>query len=326
MNAKGEFKETARISELGEEEKKDSAEIKGATESASDNGSSGGGGDDDGSSRDEYELQPLSDEIVARLGHEKKDVYENDQELQRALEKAGIGDARIILVDGKPYELVPSTEHNSFTANFAIDFNIFVNGPWGRWGACNESAKIRLSDGFSRDPDLSYWGYPRCNEKCTGPRDPDSIPDVVIQFSWKNTFAYEKSAMDDIMNQGLEKRGGPLSTTCPRVGYLIKVRFSRRRSLAAFPGRTTQDMVGLDIYRLVHGTTIDDARNATNRGAELLRYTEGGEDILIVIKPEDLGITGWFAAWRLGSYVLKASEMFHEVNEMHKALQAEGLA
>jgi hypothetical protein len=81
----------------------------------------------------------------------------------------------------------------------------------------------------------------------------------------------------------------------------------------------------LDIYRLVHGTTIDDARNATNRGAELLRYTKRGEDVLIVIKPEDLGITGWFAAWRLGSYVLKASEIFKEVDEVHKARQARGL-
>jgi hypothetical protein len=299
MNKEVEFEETARIHKN-----------MGATEII------GGGGEeeeqvedndaDDDSSSDEYELQPLSVEIVEMLGPGWKEVYENDEDLV----ESGIGDMRVILVGGKPYELVPSSEHNMFTGNYANDFCY----SFGRWGACCATFKIHLSNGFSQDPDLGYWGYPRCNAKCTAPLRMDSIPDVVIQFCWKNPFGYEESALDDIMTKGLERLGGPLSATRPRVGYLIKVRFSRRRKRdGASQGRNTQALEGLDIYRLVHGTTTADAHDPMNHDAKFMQYTPGGEDVLIVIKPEDLGITGRFEAWWCGSYAIKASEVFDVV-------------
>ena len=47
-----------------------------------------------------------------------------------------------------------------------------------------------------------------------------SIPDVVVQFWWKNPRAYEEDAMDAMMNRGLETEKGPLSTTRPAFGVL----------------------------------------------------------------------------------------------------------
>jgi hypothetical protein len=114
------------------------------------------------------------------------------------------------------------------------------------------------------------------------------------------------------------------------VGYLIKARFSKRRKRdkGTIGRRRTRDLVGLDIYRLAHGTTVADALDPANERAEFAQYTRGGKDVDVVITPEDLGIAplGWFAAWRLGSYVLKASRIFESVDAEHKALQAEGLA
>jgi hypothetical protein len=225
-------------------------------------------------------------------------------------------------VEGKPYQLMPGHQHNSFTTNYVNEFVLYFR----KWGTCSGTHKIELSAGNSRDPDLSYWGYPRCNPKCTEPLIEDSIPDVVIQFSWKNKMWYEEKALDDMMTKGLEQEKGPLSTTRPRVGYLIKVRFSKKRTLVgAIKGDKTQDMVGLDIYRLSHGTTLDDARDSSNNDAEFMPYTPGGQEILIVIKPGDLGITG-FAAMLCGSYTLKVSEVFAKMEAYHKNRQSRGLA
>ena len=73
-----------------------------------------------------------------------------------------------------------------------------------------------------------------------------------------------------MMNRGLETEKGPLSTTRPALGYLIQVLFSKKQTLpgAISKGSQTQDMEGLDIYRLPHGTTLADARNPTNLRAE----------------------------------------------------------
>jgi hypothetical protein len=146
----------------------------------------------------------------------------------------------------------------------------------------------------------------------------DSIPDVIVQFSWKNKMGFEEQALDDIMT----KEGGSLSMTRPRVGYLIKVKFSKKRTLAG--DKKTQDMEGLDIYRLSHGTTVADARDPTNSSVELMHYTPGGPEIFIVIKAKDLGITGLFALL-CGDYVIKASKIYSEMDAYHKNRQARGL-
>jgi hypothetical protein len=161
--------------------------------------------------------------------------------------------------------------------------------------------------GRSRDPDLSYWGYSWCEKDCQSPAEPGLIPDVVIQFNWKNSKTYEENAViDDMMNFGMERPNDLVaSATRPTLGYLIKVRFSKKRKLEtpvlatttdAITGITTetiktkdtQDMNGLDIYRLAHGTSIA-AGTAVHE-----RYLPGGPEVWIEISAQDLGITDWF--------------------------------
>ena len=151
-----------------------------------------------------------------------------------------------------------------------------------------------------------------------GPCDDGAVPDVVIQFSWKNKRGYEEEAINDMMNKAVEIERGQPSLTCPRVGYLIKVRFQKKRTLAnASKGSKTQDMGGLDVYRLPRGTTIDDAINGTN-GASKFTYTPGGQDHIIDITPADLGFTTPLT-W--DGFQIHMSSIFGEMDAYHKRRQ-----
>jgi hypothetical protein len=57
------------------------------------------------------------------LGPERKEIYESYQDLQESLDKLGIGDARIVLWNRKPYQFVPSDEHNGFRPATATCFH-----------------------------------------------------------------------------------------------------------------------------------------------------------------------------------------------------------
>lgn len=297
------------------EEKKDAREETGET---GDTGKEGGATED--SDVDE-ELVDLPAEIAARL---RDRSFRSEQELQSALAEIGVGDLPVVLVDGNPRLVMPSDQHNEFTTKYVVNFTKAK----GNWGLCSGTHKIHLSNGKSRDPDLSFWGYPRCNPSLEEPKNPGSIPDVVIQFSWQNKKWYEEDAINDMMNRGLEEDHGSPSTTRPALGYLIEVRFSKKRALAgAIKGSKTQDMEGLDIYSLSHGTTIADALDPNNANAEHWQYTRGSPEVLITIAPRHLGITGLWA-WLCGDYTIKikASDIFDNIQEYHQGRQRKGLA
>ena len=274
------------------EEKKDAAEEAGKVDEK-------GGGNEDDENHIEEELVDLPLEITALIGGDR--VFESEEELEGVLAEAGVGDIHVVLVDGKPRLVMPSDQHNTFTSAYVADF-MLKWGPNG-WGFCSGTHKIHLSSGRSRDPDISYWGYPRCSKnpetKFLEPKNLEkgAIPDVVIQFSWKNKTSYEEDAIDDMMNLGLEEDCGHPSTVRPRLGYLVKARFSKKRKLpgAINKGSETQDLEGLDIYRLTHGSTIKDAHATSNPSAEYQRYVSGGPEIFITIAPQDLGISGVWA-------------------------------
>jgi hypothetical protein len=125
-----------------------------------------------------------------------------------------------------------------------------------------------------RELDVSFWGYHKCervgNRLSPKPTNPPNEvnPDVV---SWGASFDYGTHALNDVIIRS-ETFG---SDTAPRIGYLIKVR--------------REGTPGLDVYKVPHGTTVDDAVNNRN-GAEHEAYNAGGPDIVITITPSDLGI------------------------------------
>jgi len=178
----------------------------------------------------------------------------------------------------------------------------------GKWGLCSATHRIHLSNGRSRDADLSFWGYPRCKPSLEEPISPGAIPDVVIQFSWRNKKLYEEKTINELMNLGLEEDHGNRSATHPALGYLIRVRFSKKPPL---PGKAT-DMEGLDVYQLPHSTTVADAVDPKHLNAKHWRYVPGGREVFITIAPRHLGITG-VMAFLCGEYRIRSSDVFGEL-------------
>jgi hypothetical protein len=68
-------------------------------------------------------------------------------------------------------------------------------------------------------------------------------PYVIFQFSWKNSIAYEKDAVDDIMEYAGVGRYEGLGR--PNVAYLIKARHTGNRIDAA--------VYGFDVYQVRQG-------------------------------------------------------------------------
>jgi hypothetical protein len=282
--------------------------------------------DDADDEEEEEELEDLPRDIAELLGSE---LFESEQALEEALVRAGVTDLPSVLVDKRPRLVVPSEQHNYFTEFYQIDF---LDWAKGRWGFCSATRKIHLEHGRSRDPDLSYWGYPQCTRNEDGRLRPlqRSVPDVIIQFSFKKNKAhqqYEEDSFNDMMNSALEKDHGLFSTTRPTFGYLIQVRFSRnRRTLQGATRKgstTTQDVEGLDIFRLTHGTTMADARDPNNNNnnnphAIHWRCSPGGPECIIAITPGDLGITTGFWAWMCGDYRIKASVLYEKMKKVHQ--------
>jgi hypothetical protein len=99
-------------------------------------------------------------------------------------------------------------------------------------------------------------------------------PHVIFQFSWENDIAYEKLAVDDMMQfagvgdyEGLRR---------PNVAYLIK---ALRKGKSA---DTEGTVYGFDVYEVRQGQrTADDPT---------LMYRVGGlVDVQIEVVPEDMG-------------------------------------
>ena len=271
---------------------------------------------------DDTELAPLMDELKTVFGDKK---FQTEEELHDFMNQAGIADFPVILVDGVLYLRRPTDQHNQFTSRTIFKFA----SRHRRFGYATGTHNVHLSsaNGFRhREPDVSFFGAPRCVADEDGdlvPYDLGAVPDIVIQFSWRNKRGYEEDAIDDIMNDAVEIERGSKSLTCPRVGYLIKVRFKKKRTLQnAIKGSKTQDMGGLDLYRLPFGTTVDDAIHGTN-GASKVTYVPGGPDHHIDITAQDLGFT-YPPSW--DGFQIQMSRIFNEMDSYNKKRQQNLLA
>ena len=101
-------------------------------------------------------------------------------------------------------------QHNVFTTECVRDLTL----SHGRWVVVSSTNNVEIDHTLGekdiRQPDISFWSYKRlvyreALKKRILPTESE-IPDVVIQFSWKNTKAYETEAINDMMN--LAKDGG----------------------------------------------------------------------------------------------------------------------
>jgi hypothetical protein len=117
-------------------------------------------GDEDCGSRDEDEDEELEiDEELVDLPVELADlrdtVFSTERDLLDELDKRGLGDLRVVLLnDGTARQIMPSEQHDRFTSFYVSDFL----DQRRKWGYCFATHKVQLSNGRSRDPDISYWG------------------------------------------------------------------------------------------------------------------------------------------------------------------------
>jgi len=120
-----------------------------------------GGGSDTGSEDDQDDCEELGD-LPPEIAYLSDQVFQSEEALQEALDSAGFGDLRVVLVEGKARLVMPSDQHNLITTSYVAHFTV----SWGKnkWGVCSGTHKVHLLNGRSRDPDISFWGYPRCSK------------------------------------------------------------------------------------------------------------------------------------------------------------------
>ena len=204
------------------------------------------GNDWEGDSGDE-ELVDLPTELS---GLNNK-TYEFLDDLEGDLKNLGFPDLFVVLdpKTRKPRLRMTTGAHDKITDSFTREFN----EDWGknRWGAASESTNVFIQPlpgrrPTRRKPDIAFWGYGKCVVNKKGkmfPKDLDSPPkltnstseqtervnpDVVFQFSWGNSFGYEKNAIDDMMNRVLvvpDQR----NNEGPKLGFLVKARTHKKR-------------------------------------------------------------------------------------------------
>jgi hypothetical protein len=207
------------------------------------------------------------EELPDELATLRDQIFENQSYLLKAIDDLGFGDVRVILGDnGRAYLFIPGSIHNNANSKIVNDFTLWAAN-WKGFASGDRNICINQTipmvpppprQFILRPPDISFWGNDKCerdesNRLSPKPTNaPDEVnPDVVTQFSWQNTMDCETHALNDIMIRS-ETFG---SDTPPRIGYLIKVRFGV--------------VPGFDIYKVPHGTTVDDAMN-NRHGAEHL--------------------------------------------------------
>lgn len=280
---------------------------------------------------EESDFHVLPSDVAALVGGADR-RYKDEKELQEVFDQNGLGDLNVVLVDGEARLVMVKHQHNLFTSEYLQDL-IESHGKWMKISGTNHVEIGVQGEKRIRQPDLNFWSYKRLvydaiAKKKILPTDSE-IPDVVVQFSWRNTKGYERGAIDDLMRYGLDREGGQVSQQYPRLGYLIKVKMSRKRTLVG--GIMTYDLEGVHVYRQPHGTTMADAE-ASRNGAKSWYYCptdpQFSREVVVTITAGDIGITGleaWYFEKTVGNIELKISDVFSRMNHNQIKRQNRGL-
>jgi hypothetical protein len=235
--------------------------------------------------------------------------FESLDELYDKLVELGLSDSKYKL-DINGFAVMPGKRHNRGTRHLGKQLEIWNRGWFGSWGQVSNDNLMQVP-GLTptgrqkqREPDVAFWGYPRCDKiagNLVAKDRPDDVdfdvdPDVVFQFSDGNTSAKEEEAINLIMVGGIGGNDGP------RVGYLFKLQ------------RDAGKPVGIDIYKVPRGRTLGDAINQANGATHVVYMHNQPHDECIAISPEEMGIDGMWAKvcpsfklsmkefWRVGRY------------------------
>lgn len=274
------------------------------------------------------------DDYVEELPHELRKirhmVFENQDQLEQELYSRGFSDVQLELHPKTRKAVLKLTSglHDDPGSLLKDEFNEYYKPSWGYAGETrNVFMQKPPGKQLRRKPDIAFWGPAKCFRKglrvgrgAFRPKylvEPPQIfgestrehlelvnPDVVVQISLGNSVPYEFDAINDLMNNVKVDYPNPQpDNQAPRLGFLIKIH--------VFKGKRTRDggkiIKKIDVYRLLQGTTIDDAIAGNNR-ASLRVYTPGDEDeVEIRITAEDLGVTN---PGDLEPFVFTAKEIY----------------
>jgi hypothetical protein len=138
---------------------------------------------------DDTEVVPLTNELKAIFRDAK---FKIEEELYDFMNTTGIADFPVILVGEELCLRMPTDQHNKFTSKTIFKFT----RQHGDWGYATGTHNVHLSTNKHREPDICFFGKPRCVADADGdlePYDDGAVPDAVIQFSWRNKRGYEES-------------------------------------------------------------------------------------------------------------------------------------
>ena len=100
---------------------------------------------------EDEEVRLLSSELAALFGDQS---FETDASLQEFMHEKGIGDFRIILRHGKPCQVIPTDQHNTFTTDYVSEF-ASLHGR--RWGCATGTHNVHIGPTNShREPDTGH--------------------------------------------------------------------------------------------------------------------------------------------------------------------------
>jgi hypothetical protein len=235
---------------------------------------SGGGGSP--------QLTVCHSEMAERAGipeEIKNNKYASERALRMDLENFELDDLHIILnQDGFPiWREMAGKEHFGVVGKIIFHFEEWKNS---RFILGSKKVNVFVNDSFNRPPnekrcpDFAIYGPDRLTGGEIRIVNEDVMnPHVTIQFSWTNSLANEKCAVNDIMNfAGI---GEYIHQGRPNVAYLIQ----------ALPRGTSPKapVYGFDIFQVGQDQLTPDEPT--------MKYRVGGQDDTVIsITPASMGL------------------------------------
>ena len=140
-------------------------------------------------------------------------TFDTEESLHQFMDEKGIGDFRIVLLDGKPHLVKPTDQHNMIISKLVARFTE-NRGMFRAHTMCIFRRTLVVNQMYASSAALV------ASATKMGSWNPTMAAlslDVVIQLSWKKKRGYDKGTMDDMMNLSLERREALRLRTAPEL-------------------------------------------------------------------------------------------------------------